>query len=693
MTIVLDNGRVRIEVEREHGCIVRFAHQQLGIEVVRETRLAENFRLLVPLESWRGHYIWGKHQPLTDAEVDDHTCRLIWRGLQSTQGHFDIEVTQTIRLEGDDVTFGMEVENRSSHTVEEVFNFALGGMANPEERTDWVLHYPGHAGKGEEWDFYDTFPGSYLGPAHPVWTAAYQGDLSMPWIDLYHRGARKGVYIGNHDGDVRQSVVWAQLMPSTTYRGPEGAAQYWPDATVAGDVSVGLTLAWNSFPFLRPGERWSGPPLVFHFHSGTWWAAADYFRAWYDTRYTIDKSNSWMVEEDAWQSTIISYPEGSVGYRFGDLPEMARSALHYGIKVLQIDGWDIGGIDRDYPQYTPDPRLGTWDELRSALAECRAMGVYVMLFANLQWVNIETEWFRNELHRYAVRDPHGNVRNGMGWEYNTTLGLLNQTIHRMVPANPSRPEFRRIILDQLQNVLRLGAPGTQIDKLQGLTGFDYAPDNPGPRDASLVAGVLETLETFYRAARGVDSSFRIASEVHWDKAVPFVDASYSRFFSADHIPTFGHTFPEYRQSCCITGDWDYGLVNNCLRFGHIINVEARCLHGTTADTPSLSRYVAEALRTRRALRDRLWHSTVVEPPEGLVDAPAELLYSLHRSWESEREALVFNHFQPTGVTALITPPGGARSATLYRPFQTPERVELPISVEVPRDEFLVATIE
>lgn len=693
MSIVLDNGRIRIEIERDHGCIVRFAHRPLEIELVGEPRLAESFRLLVPLPSWRGHYIMGKTQPLADARVEGDSCRLVWRGLQSSQGHFDIEVTQTIRLEGDDATFTMEIENHAPFEVEEAFNFALGGMANPVEREDWRLHKTNRVGKGEEWSFFETFPGSYLGPAHPVWSAMYAGDLSMPWIDLYHRAARKGVYIGNHDLEVRQSAVWAQLMPSTSYRGPEGKAQCWPDPAVAGDVPVGLTLAWNSFPFLRPGGRWSGPPIVFHFHTGTWWAAADYFRAWYDTHYTIDKSGSWMVEEDAWQSTIISYPEGTIGYRFRDLPAMARDALQYGIRVLQLDGWDIGGIDRDYPQYTPDPRLGTWDELRSALAECKAMGVYVMLFTNLQWVNIETEWFRDELHRYAVRDPHGNIRNGMGWEYNTTLGLLNQTIHRMVAANPSRPEFRRIILDQLQNVVRLGAPGTQIDKLHVLNDLDYAPDNPAPRDAALVSGVLETLEAFYRAARETESSFRIASEVHWDRAVPFVDASYSRFFSADHIPTFGHTFPEYRQSCCVTGDWDYGLVNNCLRFGHIINVEARCLHGISSDAPTLSRYVAEALRIRRELWDVLWHSRVVEPPAGLVDASSELLYSLHHSWEGEREALVLNHFQPNGVMAQITRPGGTRSATLYRPFQTPERVDLPASVEVPRDEFLVATLE
>lgn len=329
--------------------------------------------------------------------------------------------------------------------------------------------------------------------------------------------------------------------------------QFWPDPAVTGDTPVGLTLAWNNFPFVRPGTRWSGPPIVFHFHRGTWWEAADYFRSWYDTHTTIDKSGSWMVEEDAWQSTIISYPEGTVGYRFRDLPRMARDALRYSIRVLQIDGWDIGGIDRDYPQYTPDPRLGTWEELRQALAECRELGVRVMLFTNLQWVNIETAWYREELHRYALRDPHGNIRGGVGWEYNTTLGLRNQTIYRMIAANPMRPEYRGIILDQLHNVLRLGAPATQIDKLGAVAEFDYAADNPAPRDAALVRGVLETLEAFYHQARADDPAFCIASEVHWDRAVPFVDASYSRFFGKDHLPTFGHTFPEYRQSCCITG--------------------------------------------------------------------------------------------------------------------------------------------
>ncbi|GHO88074.1 DUF6259 domain-containing protein [Dictyobacter formicarum] len=692
--IVLDNGKVHIEIERANGRIVRFSHLPSGIELVQEERLAENFRLLLPLPDWRGHYIFGKDQSLVNTEVSDTTCNLHWRDVHSARGTFPINVTLTIEIQDDDAHFRMAVENHSPYEIEEIFNVALGGMANSAERNDWRVHYADWGGKGREWAFYDTFPGSYLGPAAPVWIGGYHGDMSMPWIDIYNERTRKGVYIGNHTLETRQSAVWMQLNPSTIYRGPAGPhAQYWPDADIVGDTPVGLTLAWNSFPFVPPGETWSGPPIVFHFHDGTWREACAYFRAWYDQHWIIDKSGSWMYEEDAWQSTIISYPESTIGYRFCDLPAMARDALQYGIHVLQIDGWDIGGIDRDYPQYSPDPRLGTWEELKQALAECREMGVYVMLFSNLQWVNIETEWFKKELHRYVVRDPYGNMRGGMGWEYNTTLGLRNQTIYRMVAANPSRPEYRQIILEQLQHVVQLGAPGTQIDKLGAMGEFDYAEDNPAPRDKSVVDGALTTLEAFYQQARQANPEFRIASEVHWDRAMPFVDASYSRFFSNDHIPTFGVTFPEYRQSCCITGNWDYGLVNNCLRFGHIMNIEAKCLHGIASDTPELSRYVSEALRLRRELRDVLWHSRLIEPIMVTVKSEPGLLYTLHQSLRQEQQALVMNHFGVQSMQVEVARTDGVNKALVYRPYCDPEAITLPTSVTVERNEYTIIVFQ
>src|SRR5207237_1006080 len=98
--------------------------------------------------------------------------------------------------------------------------------------------------------------------------------------------------------------------------------------------------------------------------------------------------------------------------------------------------------------------------------------------------------------------------------------------------------------------------------------------------------------------------FAIASETHWDRAFPYVDASYARYFGADHLPTVDYTFPEFRATCCVTGPADFGLVNNCLRYRHIINLEPRCLHGSTVAVPHTARGAAAARPDARARRRR-----------------------------------------------------------------------------------------
>jgi hypothetical protein len=283
----------------------------------------------------------------------------------------------------------------------------------------------------------------------------------------------------------------------------------------------------------------------------------------------------------------------------------------------------------------------------------------------------------------------------MGWDYNTTLGQLGQTVHRMVMVNPARPEFQRLILDQLQNVVRLGAAGTQIDKLGAPGQLDYSADSPLPRDEAVAAGTLETVARFHQSARLALPSFCIASEAHWDRLMPYVDASYSRFFATDHLPTFAVAFPEFRQSCCITGDYDYGLVNNCLRFGHIVNVEAECLHGTAADAPHLARYVAEALRIRRSLKHRIWYSRLMDPGEEAIRSSAALKVSRHQSVNNGagEETFVLNHFQRHPETAEIMPLDHRRRATLYQPFEDPVQVTLPTTVSVPAKRFMIVAYD
>lgn len=691
--VSLGNELVRIDVDRDNGRVLQIHDCRHGFDLVKEPRLAENFRLLVPLPGLRGHYLFGRDQQVAAiSRDDDQQLTLRWEQLSSEHGAFAIGVALHIRIDAaGDIRFRTEVHNTSSHTIEEVHNVMLGGLGVPtSQRLEWRIHYAGGGGQGREWPIFDQFPGSYLGPELPVWIGSYHGELQLPWVDVYNRRAGHGWYFGNHDPEARQSYIFSELNPCTTRRGNSGE-QYWPDPEQAGETPVGLALGWASIPFIPPGGRWEGPEIILHAHDGTWWDAARYFRDWHDQVSAAPQQRSWLYDEDAWQSTIISYPDDTIGYRFSDIPDLARAAADAGVHVLQIDGWDIGGIDRDYPRYEPDPRLGTWDDLRRAIIECHELGVKVLLFSNLQWINLETDWFDDQLSAFASRDPYGHVRGGMGWHYRTILGLTAQCIHRMVPANCTRPEYQEIILSQLENIVDLGADGTQLDKVGAMGEIDYSPDNPMDRDRSGPEGVRATLERFVAKARAVNPDFAIASEVHWDKIINMVDASYSRFWATDHLPTFAATFPEYRQSCCITGRWDYGLVNNCIRYGHIINLEGDCLHSDARAMPELARYVAEVLRLRRSLRHRIWDSRLIDPSLISINGSSEVRVGLHESVSDGARTVVLNHFSPEPQTVTVQDEGGG-AGILHRPHQKAQRVSLPAQVTIDRDEVVIVEL-
>ena len=104
----------------------------------------------------------------------------------------------------------------------------------------------------------------------------------------------------------------------------------------------------------------------------------------------------------AWQSIIISNCEDVIVWKFKDLPKLAADAKKYDVTTFEILGWDMGGIDRGYPQYRPDPRLGTHEEFRQALAEMKKSGVHPVIFANMDMADTATPLYKEELHRYVV---------------------------------------------------------------------------------------------------------------------------------------------------------------------------------------------------------------------------------------------------------------------------------------------------
>ena len=704
---ILTNNRLRLEFEPEHGTIVACFHTILGIDLVAEQRLAENWRLMIKLPAGIT-YLQANEQSLAGCKITGNRVLLEWSMLTAPEEMLAITIRQHIELEGDTLTASLEVQNDSDYIIEEIYPFCIGGMAKWNEQEDWYLCWPGLIWGGQEFPFYRDFPGSYIGPARPTFAYSYPGtsvdywqqNLSMAWTTLYNKQTNQAVYFGNHNPDVAFSAFWGELSPCASYANPDGrwGPQVWPHPSqVEDDMAIGAAVGWVFFPFLEGHREYTTPPVVLNFHLGGWWESARIYRRWFNENVAqIDFDLNGMAQWDAWHATFMASPGGRVRYRFVDLPRYAADAKQAGIRVIMLAGWHRGGIDANYPNFAePDPRLGTVEEFVAAIQACQEMGITVLTWTNANQINLETDAYAESLHQYAIQNPHGNPQMPLGYGFDCLLNLMGYTVPRMVSGNLAHPEFRQIIMDEWEKAYALGGGAFLIDKI--ISGepyhLDFNPAAPGRIESSAHQGLLAAVSEFSERLKA--DGVPMALETGWDRMMPYCTAIYTRYFGQDHIPVNEIVFPEVKQSCCITGDLDFGLVNKCLRFGHIIMFEGINQTGSIIDFPHLQPYVTEAIRLRQELVDNIWLSSYVEQKIAEITHDGTLFVGTHKSWKENPASgsaytLVLNHYERQSKPVEISFHDAKwNSGWLYRPFTEPEKVTLPVKTEIPPDRFLV----
>jgi hypothetical protein len=102
-----------------------------------------------------------------------------------------------------------------------------------------------------------------------------------------------------------------------------------------------------------------------------------------------------------------------------------------------------GGQDRGNPSHDPDDRLGTWDDLKTAIAEIQAFGVRVILFNKFVWADVTRTDFASFLDSAAI-DPYGMPYYHPGYEYQTPVQWMSINNRRFMVAGGclSVPLFR-----------------------------------------------------------------------------------------------------------------------------------------------------------------------------------------------------------------------------------------------------------
>lgn len=677
-----------LSLDPSNGDLVGISWKNPALEVIQEPRLGENFRILLPRPGYEANYFWSRDQQVSQINTSPTAVVCVYDSLRNDRETVPVKVRYQIHQVDESLEFSIEIDNSTELPLAEVFFGMIGGQRGLIARQDTESLIPGLNTNLAPALFTNFRAGGYgggnLGIRYDAAGFTYPGSMQTGWIEFFNRKADVGLYYANHDLESRLTGIYFELRPFTK---TAEVGDNWPTpADVPAEEPIGLTMGWLKFPYSRKGTFRSGP-IVLHVHRGDWHEGSKLYRKWFDRHFQVRRPDSWLRSEMAWQSIILSNCEDVIVYRFKDLPKLAAEAKKYGVTTFEILGWDIGGIDRGYPQYRPDPRLGTPEEFRQALAELKRMGVHSLIFANIQEADTGTPQFKDNLAQFAVMGRWAEDLRLFGWGEGTISARMGLTNSQMTLVSPAHAAFRTLLMDQFVSLIREGGDGLQLDKTV-LNGYlDFNPRLQISPDLSLTEGMLETFREILSQCREVNANFALASEIFWDRAFPYVDVSYMRMSEID-MPSSAlrYTFPEWMATICAEGPGDFNVMNNGMRYGLVWAMQPRHYNDSMDEplTRPLSEYVRELIRIRTKHKNLLFHGRFQDTVGAEVKAGQHVRYSVFEGMEKPGKGCVIVNYGNEEAKAEVTWPGGEGThVELLQPWQPDKFGKLPIEVRMP----------
>jgi len=686
----VDTPIATLTLSEPSGDLIGLRWKNPSLDVIAEPRLGENFRILIPRDGYEANYFNSRDQQVSyiDETPDAVVCR--YDSLRNERETLPVRVIYRIQAVDQQIHFSIEVDNPTDRKLAEVMYGIIGGQKGIANRLDTESMVPGANNNLSPVLFTRFRPGFFggggnFGIPYDAMSFTYPGAMSMGWSDIYNTKAGIGYYYANQDPETRLMLLDVELRP---YAIGAEIKDNWPaPSDLPPDEPIGLTMGWVNMPYLSKGTFTSGP-IALQVHHGDWHQASRIYRAWFDQHFTVRRAPDWLRKENAWQSIILSNGEDQVVHSFNELPQLAAGAKKYGITTFEILGWDIGGIDRGYPQYRPDPRLGTAEEFRKALAAIRALGVHPLIFTNVDVADTATSLFRDKLKQYAVDGRWAPDWTILGWGEGTISARAGLTPSNMTLVSPAHPAFRKFEMDQYLQLVRDGADGFQIDKSNGSSMLDFNKQLPVSPDQSLVPGIFESFKELLADARAINPDFSLAGEVWFDRSMPYIDVSYMRMGTIDiGSPVLKYTFPEWTATIFGTTPGDYNEMNNGMRYGFVWDLAPRH-YNESADEPltrPLARYVAELIRIRKEYADLLFLGRFNDTLGATVAGDPDIRYSVFEPLRADGpgRACVVVNFGDKPESAEVRLDSLAGEITVATPFQPDRKAVLPLNLTVP----------
>ena len=676
-----------VRLDKISGNLVGLHWKDPDEEIIKESRLGENFRILLPLPDYEANYFLSSTQKARFEKINNGIiCH--YDRLTNERQTLDVKVDYKIESSYGQLLFSITVYNNTDQPLAEVYYGIVGGQKGLRSRSDNRTLVPGGTVNNDPGMFTHFSGGGYgggnlgitysgTGITYPSWS------MSMSWIEDYNIRENIGMYYAQHDTVIRKATFYYELRPSEK---GNVMGDNWPtEKDVPDGTPIGLTMGWMNTPYTKRGV-FSSAPVVLQVHYGDWHEGSGIYRHWFDKHYNVKREPTWLRNEMAWQSVIMMNGEDVINYKFDDLPKLAADAKKYGVTTFEILGWDKGGIDRGYPQYEPDKRLGTKQDFLKALNDIKKLGVRPLIFANLQWVDTGIPLYHNKLKKYETKGRWTDDLMLSGWGEGTISSRIGITRHNMTQMTPSHPEVHKLLMNYFLDLVKSGAAGFQFDKTTSID-VDFNPLLRLSPDRAMAQAVFDMLGQVLNEGRKINPQLAIASELIWDRAFQYVDVSYLRMNDIDMDPALKYTFPEWTSTIFAESPFDFNIMNNGMRYGFVWALAPRHYSASLDEvlTRPLSNYIKELIRIRKQYADILFTGRFVDTMGATVQCGVNSRFSVFEAMnDTTRKAVVLVNFdnKEDEMEVNIENSGNGK-AELSIPFKNDSVVQLPAKIKVP----------
>lgn len=672
----LENASFSVALDPASGALSSLRVKRNDAELIGERRLMANFRLCVPLPDYLCNYVDGVGQKPARVERRGDQLLVEFAGVRSARGDLPVDLRYTIALDGDTLRFRAKLTNRSPYPVSEFWFPRFGGWTSFGGR-DAAMAVPNYTSCRHDVKPFRNFPGGRgLGAEAAEFSRDYPG-MVMPWWAVHDSTTNTGLYLGYHDRIFRFSTWHMYLFPEASGMSDDA----WLTPEQAAGQPVGLVFSHVRYPFVHSGESFDTGEFILRVHDGDWHQGSQFYREWFLKNFPFDKSKSWLRKQSTWFSSIIYQPEDRVIADYKTYDHWCRDAEQYGVRCHELIGWHHGGLERNYPEYVPEEKLGGRDGYRALLRSIKSRGSRCLPFVNYNIVDGATQEYARTLKPYTHQDQFGQTPNWMAWGESTLIARKGLSVRRHLLASVV-PDFKKLLEGYLLPVVTDGADGFQIDKLVVGSTLDFNPLNSRKPDEALCEGLIEGIAELLAACRKINPGFCLASEAMQDRLVPYVDVYY-RSTQGESISPLRYVFPEWTSVQHVGAPRDFRGVNGAVLTGSVICVEPGSYQGSLAGPlyRDLANYIKEVERIRHELSDivflGLYHDNqgAEVTAAGAGDARSRLAFAVHGHHETGRRAIVVANTDsaPHGYTWKFTH-RDVRRAKLYAPFEAVQTV-------------------